>query len=87
MKIIKSLYSFVDNYIKFKSKKDNRFDLSVKDIKPMLFEVTKNTGFDRHYVYHPAWAARIVAFNKPEKHIDISSTLSFCSINAQVESS
>lgn len=47
---------------------------------PCLDDDTENTGFDFHYVYHPAWAARIVKKINPEKHIDISSTLHFCSI-------
>ena len=45
-----------------------------------LSERTAETEFDRHYIYHPAWAARILAKTRPEKHVDISSTLSFCSI-------
>ena len=57
-----------------------RFRLSRDDFFPCLNDNTANTGFDRHYVYHPAWAARIVAKNHPEKHVDISSTLHFCSI-------
>ena len=47
---------------------------------PCLCDNTGSTGFDRHYIYHPAWAARILALNKPESHVDISSTLHFCSI-------
>ena len=38
------------------------------------------TSFDTHYIYHPAWAARILAKNKPTLHIDISSTLYFSTI-------
>lgn len=38
------------------------------------------TTFDRHYVYHPAWASRILAQTKPDFHVDISSTLNFCAI-------
>jgi SAM-dependent methyltransferase len=45
-----------------------------------LEDATKMTGFDRHYVYHPAWAARILASTRPDYHVDISSTLNFCSI-------
>jgi SAM-dependent methyltransferase len=41
---------------------------------------TEYTAFDEHYIYHPAWAARILARNPPAVHIDISSTLAFCSI-------
>jgi hypothetical protein len=51
-----------------------------KDVFPCLFDNTKKTGFDRHYIYHPAWAARILAQLKPAEHIDISSTLYFCTL-------
>lgn len=51
-----------------------------KDIYPCLIDDTKETSFDAHYLYHPAWAARIVRQVNPQKHIDISSTLNFCSI-------
>ncbi len=47
---------------------------------PRLGDNTTGTEFDRHYVYHPAWAARILAETKPAEHVDISSTLYFCSI-------
>jgi SAM-dependent methyltransferase len=42
-----------------------------------------NTGhlpFDSHYVYHTAWAARVVAEIRPTKHIDISSYSYFATI-------
>jgi len=45
-----------------------------------LYDDTPFTSFDRHYVYHPAWAARILADTKPAYHVDISSTLHFCTI-------
>ena len=60
--------------------KDNRFPLSWKNRYPCLTDRTIETGFDNHYIYHPAWAARILAQTKPDLHIDISSTLHFCSI-------
>jgi SAM-dependent methyltransferase len=44
---------------------------------PILGESTKSTGFDRHYVYHTGWAARVLASTRPERHIDISSSLYF----------
>ena len=47
---------------------------------PCLDDATAETGFDRHYVYFPAWAARVLAQTKPQKHADISSTLHFCAI-------
>jgi SAM-dependent methyltransferase len=58
---------------------DNRFVCKYEDIWPCLYDNTTNTGFDAHYLYHTAWAARILAKNKPVKHIDIGSTLYFIS--------
>lgn len=43
-------------------------------------EWTDTAGFDRHYILHTAWAARIMAELKPREHIDISSSLYFVSI-------
>ncbi|QEC51989.1 uncharacterized protein DUF268 [Anseongella ginsenosidimutans] len=57
-----------------------RFTLDEADFYPCLDDNTSYTGFDRHYIYHPAWAARILRRVNPEKHIDISSTLHFCSL-------
>ncbi len=45
---------------------------------PCLNDKTDETSFDSHYIYHPAWASRIVKEINPEFHIDISSTLHFC---------
>jgi hypothetical protein len=38
---------------------------------------TPTTEFDRHYIYHTAWAARILARTKPAVHVDIGSYLFF----------
>ena len=57
-----------------------RFSLDAQDLYPCLNDKTASTGFDRHYVYHPAWAARKIRTINPGKHIDISSTLHFCSM-------
>ncbi len=54
--------------------------LNKSDAYPCLYDRTSETGFDRHYIYHPAWAARILAKAPPLKHVDISSTLHFSTI-------
>jgi len=73
---------FISDYFKLKRslKSDNRFSLSLSNLKPILIDKTNTTQFEPHYVYHPAWAARIVARTNPEKHIDISSMLQFSTI-------
>lgn len=57
-----------------------RFRINYDDIYPCLDDNTAYTGFDSHYVYHPAWAARVVKEINPVKHVDISSSLHFCSM-------
>ncbi|WP_210165107.1 DUF268 domain-containing protein [Pseudorhizobium marinum] len=57
-----------------------RNPLNDVDSYPCLDDRTAETGFDRHYIYHPAWAARVVAAFNPKKHVDISSTLHFATI-------
>jgi glycosyltransferase involved in cell wall biosynthesis len=57
-----------------------RLPLDWKNRKPCLDDDTGSTSFDRHYVYHPAWAARILERVDPEFHIDIGSSLFFVSV-------
>lgn len=54
-----------------------RFDLNYEECWPVLDENTENTEFDRQYVYHLAWAARVLKELQPEEHVDISSALYF----------
>ncbi len=59
---------------------DGRFSCNKEDQWPCLYDATGNSGFDAHYLYHPAWAMRIIAGNMPVKHIDISSVLHFSTL-------
>ena len=75
--------SLIRDYYQFRSlsaKTSQRFLFKLDDIYPCIAERTSTTPFDRHYIYHPAWTARILSQTKPEFHVDISSTLYFCSI-------
>lgn len=82
---IKKIYldiNFTRDYFNFvkKSGKKSRFIIRWKNRYPQLFDKTTTTEFDAHYLYHPAWAARIIAKNSPSKHIDISSILHFSTV-------
>ena len=44
---------------------------------PCLGEKGPSTPFDRHYLYHTSWAARILAQTRPDVHVDVSSSLFF----------
>ena len=57
-----------------------RFALRWQDRYPCLDDKTSHTGFDHHYVYHTAWAARVVVLNRPVYHVDLSSSVYFCAL-------
>jgi Caenorhabditis protein of unknown function, DUF268 len=57
-----------------------RLPMRTVDVSPQLSDRASITPIDRHYTYHPAWAARVLARTQPNKHVDISSTVNFCAI-------
>ena len=79
LKIINILLYYRD-YFTFLKIKDNRFEVSFWDRLTFINEKVSSTSFDKHYLYHTAWAARILAHTKPEEHTDIGSCLRFVSI-------
>lgn len=78
LKKIKNTPWYIIDIFKYNKTKDDRFRINYLNLYPCLEDRTAQTGFEPHYIYHPAWAMRIIAKNKPTKHIDISSTLTFC---------
>ena len=56
------------------------FSLSYDDLWVCMTDKTPETDFERHYVYHLAWAARCVKEIAPIKHVDIGSRLFFPTI-------
>ena len=62
------------------SKTNSRFDLDKRNNLYFIYDKTSTTPYERHYVYHPAWAARVLARTKPELHVDISSTIKFATV-------
>lgn len=81
LKYKKKLNAFKNSFLILKKQEKGtlpRFVFNQQNFYPCLNDDTTLTGFDRHYVYHPAWATRIVKVINPKKHIDISSTLHFC---------
>lgn len=59
---------------------DRDFSVSDEDLLPQLNDKRETTPFDRHYLYHPAWAARILARTLPQEHVDIASILQFATM-------
>ncbi|MEM8901126.1 MAG: DUF268 domain-containing protein [Bacteroidota bacterium] len=58
----------------------SRFDLDERNNLYLIHDKTATTPYERHYVYHPAWAARVLARTKPAVHVDISSTIKFATV-------
>lgn len=75
-----SLPRFISDLIRFIAHNDERFPVKFRHLFPLLLDRTPTTGFEPHYIYHPAWAARVVAKLRPTKHVDIASTLHFSTI-------
>jgi SAM-dependent methyltransferase len=72
--------AFLKDFFKYrKNVKDNGQKPLFRNIRPFVHDKTQNTPFDTHYIYHIAWAVRKVKQIDPPKHIDISSSLHFCS--------
>lgn len=71
---------FVFDLFKFIKNNDRRFQIKMSELAPQLLDRTATTKIEPHYTYHPAWAARVLAKNKPELHIDFSSFIQFSTL-------
>jgi SAM-dependent methyltransferase len=69
-----------DQFKQLADRAQPRFLIRWQDRYPVLREDGPAHGFDRHYIYHTAWAARKVRELAPACHVDISSSLYFASI-------
>jgi SAM-dependent methyltransferase len=79
-KSVKLLLPYFEEFLKQEACTTKRFSVKKENFYPQLKDNSNNTAFDRHYIYHPAWAARILKEINPSVHVDISSTVHFCSI-------
>lgn len=57
----------------------SRFKVAWTDRQLHLRDATAATAFDRHYVFHTAWASRVISEVRPACHVDIASSLYFVS--------
>ncbi len=74
---------FIKDFLEFQrlaSASEDRFVISWDNRYPCLDDKTADTGFDRHYIYHTAWAARVIRETEPKIHVDVSSSLYFSGI-------
>lgn len=69
---------FIGDFFHFKAmNQSSRFPMKWSDRVPMLDDHGATTSFDAHYLYHMAWAARILAQTRPSVHFDFSSHVHF----------
>jgi SAM-dependent methyltransferase len=54
------------------------------DTRFYLQDSTKQVSFDRHYLYHTAWAVRQLAKHRPSSHVDVSSSLYFAALGSAI---
>jgi hypothetical protein len=70
----------IPQYLTLRAETRPRFLLRWRDRLLFLRDATGYTAFDRHYVFHTAWASRVLARTRPALHTDISSSLYFVAI-------
>jgi SAM-dependent methyltransferase len=64
--------------VALRSERGGRFRVSSRELRMHLLDAVRVTSFDRHYVYHVAWALRVLkATPGLKEHVDISSSLHF----------
>jgi SAM-dependent methyltransferase len=82
MKKIAARIRYIREYLRFRkiNHADGRFTVRWSDRYPCLSDRSPRSGFDKHYVYHTAWAARVLSRTRPSEHTDISSYLYFATI-------
>jgi ubiquinone/menaquinone biosynthesis C-methylase UbiE len=74
-------FRYTKDFVRKKNRlENNRFFMPWSNRYPCLNDATSITSFDSHYLFHTAWAARVLSKNKPQLHIDISSCLRFVSL-------
>lgn len=74
---------FIRDFLAFRRQSERlgtRFPLAWGERNPCLLDRTGTTTYDRHYILHLAWAARVLAEIRPTVHVDISSQLQFCTM-------
>jgi SAM-dependent methyltransferase len=68
------------SFSQLQARSGRKFEVSWDDRWPCLDDATQTTPFDKHYLFHLAWAARVLARTRPAKHVDVSSALQFASM-------
>lgn len=79
MGLVGQFFTVLKQFRRLQVESRPRFRVTWKDRWLHLRDATAMTMFDRHYVFHTAWAARVIAELRPSRHVDIGSSLYFVS--------
>jgi SAM-dependent methyltransferase len=74
---VRQLFVALEQFGQLRAAPHPRFTMRWADRWLHLRDATATTAFDRHYIFHTAWAARVLAEMRPREHIDIASSLYF----------
>lgn len=77
LKRVRKMADVVRDFKAIQRDSAGRFAVRWSDRWMHLRDATSTTGFDRHYVFHTAWAARVLSKTKPAAHVDVASSLYF----------
>jgi SAM-dependent methyltransferase len=75
----RQLFTVLNQFRQVQVTPNPRFSAKWQDRWLHLRDATSTTSFDRHYVFHTAWATRVVAQINPRQHVDVASSLYFVS--------
>lgn len=75
----RQLFTVLAQFQQIRSVAHPRFTAEWRDRWLHLRDATSTTAFDRHYVFHTAWAARVLSQINPRQHVDVASSLYFVS--------
>jgi hypothetical protein len=78
--VIKRYIEYSKEFEVFSRTHGLRFCVESKDKLPCLHDKLTTTTFDKHYIYHTAWAARKLKQLMPKEHVDISSLTYFSTL-------
>ncbi len=78
--LVRNFFADLKTYEKMDS---GKFNLSLTDLKPCIYDKTANTPVEPIYFYQGAWCASKVFQQKPAKHYDIASSADMLGIISQ----
>ena len=79
LRLAQHFFVVLGQFAEIRTQLNPRFSAHWRDAMLFLRDGTSTTGFDRHYVFHTAWAARVLAETRPALHVDVASSLYFVS--------